>query len=88
MRVDFEPAPCMSSFARLVSTRSCPRRCRVSDRNPERVSVEISESLPPVQTDPDLLERVVANLVENAVTWSDRQDRQGQRRARWPVGSI
>ena len=36
----------------------------------ERVFVDISESLPPVQTDPDLLERVVANLVENAVTWS------------------
>ena len=36
----------------------------------ERVSVDISESLPPVQTDPDLLERAVANLVENAVTWS------------------
>ncbi|MEX0666707.1 MAG: ATP-binding protein, partial [Acidimicrobiia bacterium] len=36
----------------------------------ERVSVDISESLPPVQTDPDLLERVVANLVENAVAWS------------------
>jgi two-component system sensor histidine kinase KdpD len=37
----------------------------------ERVAVDISESLPPVQTDPDLLERAVANLVENAVTWSD-----------------
>jgi len=37
----------------------------------ERVSVDILESLPPVQTDPDLLERAVANLVENAVTWSD-----------------
>ena len=36
----------------------------------ETVSVEISESLPPIQTDPDLLERVIANLVENAVTWS------------------
>jgi len=36
----------------------------------ERVSVDISEALPPVQTDPDLLERVVANLVENAVAWS------------------
>jgi two-component system sensor histidine kinase KdpD len=35
-----------------------------------RVVVEISESLPEVQTDPDLLERVVANLVENAMTWS------------------
>jgi two-component system sensor histidine kinase KdpD len=36
----------------------------------ERVIVEISESLPEVQTDPDLLERVVANLVDNALTWS------------------
>ena len=36
----------------------------------ERVAVDISESLPSVQTDPDLLERVVANLVENAVAWS------------------
>ncbi len=39
-------------------------------QGPERVIVDISESLPPVQTDPDLLERVVANLVENALTWS------------------
>ncbi|MEX2624071.1 MAG: ATP-binding protein [Acidimicrobiia bacterium] len=38
--------------------------------NSDRVSVDISEALPPVQTDPDLLERAVANLVENAVTWS------------------
>jgi two-component system sensor histidine kinase KdpD len=36
----------------------------------DRVLVDISESLPDVQTDPDLLERVVANLVENALTWS------------------
>lgn len=36
----------------------------------ERVTVDISETLPEVQTDPDLLERVVANLVENALTWS------------------
>ena len=36
----------------------------------DRISVEISEALPEVQTDPDLLERVVANLVENALTWS------------------
>ncbi|HEX9642557.1 MAG TPA: ATP-binding protein [Acidimicrobiia bacterium] len=36
----------------------------------DRVVVDISESLPEVQTDPDLLERVVANLVENALTWS------------------
>jgi two-component system sensor histidine kinase KdpD len=36
----------------------------------ERVVVDISETLPEVQTDPDLLERVVANLLENALTWS------------------
>lgn len=36
----------------------------------ERVVVDISEALPEVQTDPDLLERVLANLVENALTWS------------------
>ncbi|HEY4606949.1 MAG TPA: ATP-binding protein [Acidimicrobiia bacterium] len=35
-----------------------------------RVAVEVAESLPEVQTDPELLERVVANLVENALTWS------------------
>lgn len=39
-------------------------------RQSDRVTVDISESLPEVQTDPDLLERVVANLVENALTWS------------------
>lgn len=36
----------------------------------ERVFVEIPESLPRVQTDPALMERVVANLIENALTWS------------------
>jgi two-component system sensor histidine kinase KdpD len=44
----------------------------LSGRSPGalRVTVDISESLPEVQTDPDLLERAVANLVENALTWS------------------
>lgn len=36
----------------------------------ERVEVDVPEDLPHVQTDPTLLERVVANLVENAVRWS------------------
>ncbi|HLF42148.1 MAG TPA: ATP-binding protein, partial [Acidimicrobiia bacterium] len=36
----------------------------------DRLIVDISESLAEVQTDPVLLERVVANLVENALTWS------------------
>ncbi len=35
-----------------------------------RVEVDVPESLPEVQTDPELLERVVANLVENALAWS------------------
>jgi two-component system sensor histidine kinase KdpD len=39
-------------------------------RQSDRVTVDISESLPEVHTDPDLLERVIANLVENALTWS------------------
>jgi two-component system sensor histidine kinase KdpD len=34
------------------------------------VVVEVPETLPHVQTDPALLERVVANLIENAVRWS------------------
>jgi len=35
-----------------------------------RVVVDVPDDLPPVQTDPALLERVVANLIENALTWS------------------
>ncbi|HJQ77550.1 MAG TPA: ATP-binding protein [Acidimicrobiia bacterium] len=35
-----------------------------------RITIDISESLPDVETDPDLLERVVANLIDNALTWS------------------
>jgi two-component system sensor histidine kinase KdpD len=36
----------------------------------DRVLVDVPEWLPPIQTDPALLERVVANLVENALVWS------------------
>ncbi|HEY6628695.1 MAG TPA: ATP-binding protein [Acidimicrobiia bacterium] len=35
-----------------------------------RVEVDVPESLPEVQTDPELLERVIANLVDNALNWS------------------
>jgi two-component system, OmpR family, sensor histidine kinase KdpD len=35
-----------------------------------RVVVDVPDDIPPVQTDPALLERVVANLIENALTWS------------------
>jgi two-component system sensor histidine kinase KdpD len=36
----------------------------------DRVMVDIPETLPEIQTDPALLERVVANLIENALVWS------------------
>jgi two-component system sensor histidine kinase KdpD len=36
----------------------------------ENVVVDVPEDLPHVQTDPALLERVIANLVENGVRWS------------------
>jgi two-component system sensor histidine kinase KdpD len=36
----------------------------------ERILVDVPETLPDVQTDPALLERVVSNLVENALAWS------------------
>ena len=41
----------------------------------ERIVLDVPETLPEVQTDAALLERVVANLVENALAWS-------------PVGSV
>lgn len=41
----------------------------------DRVIVDVSERLPDVQTDPDLLERVLANLIENALTWSPVEEK-------------
>ncbi|MGH8952672.1 MAG: sensor histidine kinase, partial [Acidimicrobiia bacterium] len=57
-------------FFRPVGLDEVVASALAGTRQNERVTVEISESLPEVQTDPDLLERVVANLVENALTWS------------------
>jgi two-component system sensor histidine kinase KdpD len=37
---------------------------------PERVDVDVSETLPRVTVDPTLLERAVANLVDNALSFS------------------
>ncbi len=36
----------------------------------DQVEVEVSEELPPVLADPVLLERVVANLVSNALRYA------------------
>jgi two-component system sensor histidine kinase KdpD len=36
-----------------------------------RVRVDVSERLPLVSADPALLERAIANLVSNALAWSD-----------------
>ncbi|MGH8933831.1 MAG: ATP-binding protein [Egibacteraceae bacterium] len=36
----------------------------------DRLTVDVPETLPPVAADPALLERVVANLVANALRWS------------------
>ncbi len=35
-----------------------------------RIEVSVPETVPPVEADPALLERVVANIVSNAVAWS------------------
>ena len=36
----------------------------------DRVDVDVAESLPRVQADPGLLERIIANLLANAIRWS------------------
>jgi two-component system sensor histidine kinase KdpD len=38
----------------------------------DRVDVEVDETLPRVTADPALLERAIANVVENALAWSPR----------------
>jgi two-component system sensor histidine kinase KdpD len=40
------------------------------DHDPTRVDVAVPETVPPVQADPTLLERAVANIVANALAWS------------------
>src|SRR5207302_39575 len=39
------------------------------------VDVDVPETLPPVEADPALLERAVANVIENAVRWSPPDQR-------------
>src|SRR5207302_3386920 len=39
------------------------------------VDLDVPETLPPVEADPALLERAVANVIENAVRWSPPDQR-------------
>ena len=59
------PGWCTRSSASGASTRCCRSRSPVSRR--ARCTLEVDESTPMVHTDAGLLERVVANLVSNAV---------------------
>jgi len=47
-----------------------PRALASLSRADRRVDLDVPESLSRVRADPALLERVVANVVDNAVTWS------------------
>jgi two-component system sensor histidine kinase KdpD len=40
------------------------------DHDPNQVVVAVPETVPPVEADPALLERAVANIVANALAWS------------------
>ncbi len=40
------------------------------DHDPRQVNVAVPETVPPVEADPALLERAVANIVANALAWS------------------
>ena len=55
------PSPMEEVVAAALSALDAPH---------DRVLVDVSEELPLVLTDPALLERAVANLVSNALTWS------------------
>jgi two-component system sensor histidine kinase KdpD len=47
-----------------------PSAIRSLSRDHDRVDVDVAESLPRVQADPGLLERIIANLLANAIRWS------------------
>ena len=51
------------------------------------VTVSVDADVPRVETDPVLLERVVANLVDNALLHGAGPAGPGRGRERWPAGS-
>ena len=53
----------------------------------EGVTVAVDADVPLIETDPVLIERVVANLVDNALLHGGRAAGAGGGRERWPAGS-
>ena len=51
-----------------------PRALRTIPLSNERVVMDVPENLARVRADPALLERVVANVVENAISWSPSEE--------------
>lgn len=64
-------AGALSVQATTVGLDEVVSRALVGMSGRERVAVDIAEDLPPVHADPGLLERVVANLVDNALRHDD-----------------
>jgi two-component system sensor histidine kinase KdpD len=44
-------------------------------RDTTRLDVAVPDSLPPIEVDPALLERSIANVIDNALTWSPEDQR-------------
>ena len=40
------------------------------DHEPDQVTIDVPDTLPAVDTDPDLLERALANVIANSLAWS------------------
>jgi two-component system sensor histidine kinase KdpD len=53
--------------------------------DPGRLDIDVDEALPSVETDPSLVERAIANLVDNALAWSPA-DRPVRIEASVPAG--
>lgn len=64
-------AGALSVQASTVGLDEVVSRALVGMAGRERVALDIAEDLPPVHADPGLLERVVANLVDNALRHDD-----------------
>ena len=41
-----------------------------TDHQPEQVTIDVPDTLPAVDTDPDLLERALVNVLANSLAWS------------------